>query len=184
MPKKMKGKEWFQILAPKIFKGKVVGEALVSDPKEAVSRSMVINYTQLDGHPSKYYVKISLVGDSMEDGKIRMRYDGHECQRDYISQMVRKRAMRIDNILPVETKDGRKMVIKTIGISLTKTKTSIKRKLRGKIGEIITARVKEMKFDEVVKSVLHDELQKNTRKEVSKIYPITRFEVRKVEVLK
>ena len=44
----MKGKEWYHIVAPKIFKGKVIGEALIGDPKEAVNRSMVVNYTSLD----------------------------------------------------------------------------------------------------------------------------------------
>jgi ribosomal protein S3AE len=144
---------------------------------------MVLNYTRLDGHPSKYYIKVKLRADKVEEGKIRMKYLGHECQRDYIAQMVRKRTMRIDNRIEAETKDKRKMVIKTMAISLRKSKTSIKSELRKKIGKIIEDRVRKMKFDEVVKSILFDDLQKNTRKEVSKIYPITRFEVRKVEVL-
>lgn len=183
MAKKIKGKEWYEIVAPKMFKSKVIGEALISDPKEASKRGMVINYTHLDGHPSKYYIKIRLVADKVEDDKIKMKYMGHECQRDYISQMIRKRTMRIDNRVETETKDKRKIVIKTVAISLKKSKTSIKSELRKNIGKIIEDRVKKMKFEEVVRSILFDELQKNTRKEVCKIYPVIRFEVRKIEVL-
>lgn len=183
MAKKMKGKEWYTIVAPKIFKGKIIGEALVTDPKEAIKRGMIINYTQLDSHPSKYYIKIKLKADKVEEGKIRMKYVGHECQRDYIAQMVRKRTMRIDNRIEAETKDKKKIIIKTIGISLRKTKTSIKKEIGKKVYEIIEKRVKNMNFDEIINSILHDELQKTTRKEVSKIYPMIRFEVRKLEVL-
>jgi ribosomal protein S3AE len=179
----MKGKEWYFIVAPKMFKGKVIGETLVTDPSEAMKRSIIVNFSFLDAHPSKYYIKIKFKADKVEDGKIKMKYVGHECQRDYISQMVRKRAVRIDNRIIVETKDKRKMIIKTIGISLRKTKTSVKSELGKRISALIMERVKDMKFEDVVKSILFDELQKTTRKEVSKLYPIVRFEVRKLEVL-
>lgn len=179
----MKGKEWYTIVAPKMFKGKVIGEALVTEPSEAMNRSIIVNFSFLDAHPSKYYIKIKFKADKVEDGKIKMKYVGHECQRDYISQMVRKRAVRIDNRIIVETKDKRKIIIKTIGISLRKTKTSVKSELGKSISALIMKRVKDMKFEDVVKSILFDELQKTTRKEVSKLYPIVRFEVRKLEVL-
>ncbi len=183
MAKKMKGKEWYTIVAPKMFKGKVIGDALIADPREAMKRTMTVNYTSLDSHPSKYYIKIKLKADEVEDGKISMKYTGHECQRDYIAQMVRKRAMRIDNRVVAETKDKKKIVIKTMGISLKKTKTTIKSELGKRISEVILNRVKDMKFEDVIRSILSDELQKSTRKEVTKLYPVIRFEVRKVEVL-
>ena len=110
-----------------------------------------------------------------------MKYIGHECQRDYIAQMVRKRTMRIDNRIPLETKDGKKLIIKTIGISLRRTKTSIKNEIRKKIQELAISHAKELKFDELIKSILSDKFQKSIRKEVNKLYPLTRLEVRKVE---
>jgi len=183
MVKKLKGKEWYEIVAPKLFKGRVIGEALVTDPAEALKRSMVVNYTQMDGNPSKYYIKIKLKADKVEEGKIFMKYAGHECQRDYLAQMIRKRTLRIDNRIITETKDNKKLIIKTLGISLTKTKTTIKSKVGKNISELMDKKVREMKFDDVVKSILSDELQKNVRKEVNKIYPLMRFEVRKLEVL-
>jgi len=183
MAKKLKGKEWYFIVAPKLFKEKVIGEALITDPAEAIKRTMIVNFSSLDAHPSKYYIKIKFRADKVEDGKVKMKYAGHECQRDYISQMVRKRAMRIDNRVAAETKDGRKIIVKTIGITLRKSTTSVKAELRKNIGEIISKRIADMKFDDVVKSILFDEIQKTTRKKVSKIYPIVRFEVRKLEVL-
>ena len=181
MAKKIKGKEWYTLIAPKMFKNKQIGEALITDPKEAIKRSIIINYTKIDGHPSKYYIKIKLKADKVEDKKIKMKYIGHECQRDYIAQMVRKRTMRIDNRIPLETKDGKKLIIKTIGISLRRTKTSIKNEIRKKIQELAISHAKELKFDELIKSILSDKFQKSIRKEVNKLYPLTRFEVRKVE---
>ena len=181
--KKMKGKQWYDIVAPKDFGGKVIGEALITDPNEAENRSMVVNYTHLNGHPSKYYVKIKLMADEVEENRIRMKYVGHECQRDYMYQMVRKRSMKIDNRMITETKDGKKVIIKTMGISLRKTNTSIKSHIRKTVEKVIKKKVGEMKLKELIKSVLNDRLQKGTRKEVNKVYPLTRFEVRKMEIV-
>ena len=183
MARKMKGKEWYQIVAPKMFKNKVICETPVTNPDEALKRTVVINYTQIDGPPSKYYIKIKLKAEKIEDKKIKMKYVGHECQRDYIAQMVRKRTMRIDNRIVTETKDKKKLVIKTIAITIKRSKTSIKSQIRKKVQELIEKKVPETKFEDLIKSILSDKFQKEIRKEVNKIYPLSRFEVWKLEVL-
>ena len=83
----------------------------------------------------------------------------------------------------MESKDKKKAVIKTVAISLAKSKTSVKSEVRKKIAEAIVKKAAAEKFDDLLKQVLSDQLQKTTRKEVSKVYPIIRFEVRKMEVL-
>ena len=166
MAKKMKGKEWYSIVAPRVFKGKVIGEALITDPSEAVKRTMVINYTQLDGHPSKYYIKIRLRADKVEEGKIKMKYAGHECQRDYIAQMVRKRAMRIDNRVAVETKDKKKLVeqavymrepilLRYFGSEIYKVLPQLKLTIPALIGEIFLEEDKEFsaRYEGVIRAI-------------------------------
>lgn len=183
MAKKIRGKEWYQLVAPGLFNKKKIGETLVGDPKEVVGRTVVKSLPELGGRPSKYYLRIKLKADQVKDKKIEMKYIGQKCLRDYISQMIRKGSSRIDNVVKVETKDGKKLVVKTIGISLKKTQTSTQESVRKKIGELIKKRIKKMDLNALVDSVIRDKFQVKLRKKVNKIYPLRKFEIRKIELL-
>ncbi len=183
MTKKIRGKEWYQLIAPNLFNQKKIGETLVSDPKEVHGRTVIKSLPELGGHPSKYYVRIKLKADEVKDKEIKMRYVGQKCLRDYISQMVRKGSSRIDNVVKVETKDGKKLAVKTVGISLKKTQTSTQKNIRKKIEELIEKRVKKMDLDAFVDSVIRDEFQVKLRKKVNEIYPLRKFEVRRIDLL-
>lgn len=183
MPKRIKGKEWYSLVAPRLFKNKVIGEALVSDPKEILGRTVAKTLPELGGNPSKYYVKIKFKAYEVEDKRIKMKYIGQECLRDFIVQMVRKGSSRIDSVIKTKTKDDKHVVIKVIGISIKRTKSSVRTKLRREIEDMIKKKVEKMKIDDLVDSVIRDRLQVQVRKNLNKTYPLRKFEVRKIEVL-
>jgi len=183
MAKKIKGKSWYSLVAPSLFNNKIIGETLITNPDESTKRTVLKSLPEIGGHPSKYYIKIKFKGQEVDGDKIKMKYVGHECLRDFISQMVRKGAMRIDNRVEVETKDKKKLIIKTIGITLKKTKTTVKSELHKEIGKIIKDISRKKNFNDLVNSIMYDKFQKEVRKKSSVIYPLRRFEVRKVEVI-
>ncbi len=58
--KAWKGKEWFTIVAPKLFSDKIVGETPSFDPNSLVGRTVETSLFELvDGAP-KYYMKVKL----------------------------------------------------------------------------------------------------------------------------
>ena len=91
--------------------------------------------------------------------------------------------MRIDNRIEVETKDKKKLIIKTIGITLRKTKTTVKSELYKEIEKIIKDVSGKKNFDDIINSIMYDKFQKEVRKKANVIYPLRRFEVRKIEVV-
>ena len=183
MAKKIKGKSWYTLVAPPLFNNKVIGETLVTNPDEVIKRTVFKSLPELGGHPSKYYIKVKFRAKELDGDKIKMEYAGHSCLRDFISQMVRKGAMRIDNRIEVETKDKKKLIIKTIGITLRKTKTTVKSELHKEIEKTIKDVSGKKNFDDIINSIMYDKFQKEVRKKANVIYPLRRFEVRKIEVV-
>ncbi|MCD6367812.1 MAG: hypothetical protein J7L45_01875 [Candidatus Aenigmarchaeota archaeon] len=183
MASKIKGKEWYTLVAPLMFKNKILGETLVTDPKDVVGRTVIKSFPELGGHPSKYYVRIKFKAVDVKGKIITTKFVGQECLRDFILQMVRKGSSRIDNVVKVTTKDKKNLIIKSIAITLRRTNTSIKSKVRKEIESMIKEKAEKMKVADLVNSVLRDSFQIQIRKNLNKIYPIKKFEIRKIEVV-
>ena len=183
MAKKLKGKEWYTIVAPKIFGEKVIGQTPVGDPQSLKKRVITVSLINLVSDPSKYYLKFSFKVKEIKEKKALTEFHGFEVLRDYISRMIRHGILRIDNIHDITTKDGVKIRVKTITLTSRKAKKIIEINLRKFIHEKLEKEISDMNLHEFIKRILDDSLKKELINEGSKIYPIYNFEMRKVERL-
>lgn len=181
--KKIKGKEWFTIIAPKIFDEKEIGTTLASEPKNLVGKRIIIGLIELTNDLSKYYMKIRFKIDRVEGNRAMTRFDGLECLRDYLSRMVVRRVRRIDFIQDSMTKDGVKIRVKGLAVASRKIKSSIEKTVRNKIKEIVKNETENSTLDEFIKKVISNELKSKILLEIRKIYPTRNFEFGKIEVL-
>jgi len=181
--KKIKGKEWFTVVAPKIFNEKEIGITMASEPKNLIGRRIIIGLVELTNDFSKYYMKVRFKIDKVEGNKATTRFDGLECLRDYLSRMVLRRVRRIDSIQDNVTKDGIKIRVKSLAVASRKIKSSIEKTVRSEIKKIIKNEVENLTLDEFIRKVISNELKSKILLEVRKIYPIRNFEFSKVEAL-
>ena len=183
MAKKLKGKEWYTLIAPKIFGEKVLGETPVGDPKSINNRVISASITTLMNDPSKYYFKLNFKVDEVKEKNAYMKFWGLEILRDYISRMIRHGVLRIDNSVVVTTRDDVKLRVKTITLTNRKAKKKIEILLRKFIKEKINKGVSKYTLDDFIKKILDDSFKRSVISEGSKIYPVYNFEVRKIERL-
>lgn len=183
MAKKLKGKEWYEIIAPKIFGEKVIGQTPAGDPQTLKNRVITLSIINLMNDSSKYYLKFSFKVKELKEKKVFTEFHGFECLRDYISRMIRHGVLRIDNVHDIATKDGVKIRVKTITLTSKKAKRIIEISLRNFIKEKLEKEIASMNLDNFIQRVLDDSLKKDLINEGSKIYPIYNFEIRKVERL-
>jgi len=181
MAKKLKGKEWYTILAPKFFDGKVLGETPVGDPETAKNRVLTVSAMNLINDPSKYYFKFSFKVSEIKDNKLYTEFHRIECLRDYISRLIRHGVLRIDNNLVLNTKDGYKIRVKTVTIVSKKAKKEVEIALRKFVDKKLEEIIVSGTIEDFVKKVLNDSLKKSIVNEGNKIYPIHNFVIRKVE---
>jgi len=183
MPKKLRGKEWYSLIAPKIFKEKVIGETPVGDSKTLIGRKLDVYLINLIDDLSKYYIKFYFKVKEVKDNKAYTEFDGLECLRDYISRMIRYGIARIDTVQDLTTKDKKKLKVKSIIITSKKIKKNVEISLKSFVEEKIKKTVEESKLDEFLEKIINDTLKNSILEEGGKIYPIRMFEIRKVETI-
>ncbi len=182
MASKLKGREWFQIVAPSFFGDFVIGETVTMDPKNLVGRVIETSLTDITGDPNKYYLKFYFKINDVKDKKAVTNFVGHDCTRDFLARIVRRRSNRIDTNDIVTLQDNR-MRIKSVAITNRVVSKSIDSKVRKTIRGIIIDSVSKMKTEEFIREIIDGKLQSRIRKSISKIYPLRQFEFRKTKVL-
>jgi small subunit ribosomal protein S3Ae len=181
--KKTKTKEWFTIIAPKIFDEKEIGRTMISDPKGLTGRRISLSLMELTNDFSKYYMKFAFKINRIEGNKAFVNFDGSECMRDYISRMVLRRVRRVDAVQDLTTKDGIKIRVKTLAIISRRAKSSIQKNMRVSIKEMIKEEVENSTLDEFIEKIISDEIKGRVLRESRKAYPVRNFEIRKTEII-
>ena len=176
-------KQWYEIVSPKLFGEKVVGETLALDPKQLIGRKVETSLGDVTNDFSKFYVKLIFQIDRVDEKKAYTIFKGHEILTERIYRMVQRRTRRVDVIQIVETKDNRKVRIKTLFILVRRVNTSIKGTARKKMRELIEEYAKKHTFEEFMTMAAKGTMNSKLRKECGKIYPIGDLEIRKTEVL-
>ena len=182
MASKLKGKDWYQITAPKFFGDFVIGETIAFDPEQIKGRVVETSLTDITGDPNKYYLKFYFKIDSVDNSKALTKFVGHDCTRDYLARIVRKRKTRIDTNDIIKLLDN-KIRVKTIAISNRRVSHPVEVKVRRIIRESVIEAITKMKTEEFIREIIDGKLQSKIRKDVSKVYPLRFFEFRKTEVL-
>lgn len=183
MAKRLKGKEWYTLIAPKMFDEKVLGETLVGDPKDLTGRVVESSLGTLINDLSKYYFKLYFRVKNLEEKKAHTEFAGLECLRDYISRMIRHGIDRIDTIQDLETKDKKKLRVKTITVVNRRVRKGIEKSLRKFLEDRVKKEVESAELNEFLVKIIDDSLKRNVLNEGSKIYPLRMFEIRKIEIL-
>ncbi len=176
-------KQWYEIVAPKMFGERVVGETLAVEPKQLVGRTLQVNLMELVNDYSKFYIKIDLQIDSVQGQKAYTKMIGHDIMTEHIYRMVQRHGRRVDIIQDLTTKDDVRVRVKTVFVLLRRVGTSMKEATR-KVGkEKVEEIVKDVTFEELVQMIIRGELAGEVRRACNKVYPVASIEIRKTEVL-
>jgi len=182
MVSKLKGKEWYQIVAPAFFGDFVIGQTIAIEPNQLKGRVIETSLTDITGDPNKYYLKFYFKVEDIKENKAITRFFGHDCTRDFIARIVHGRTTRIDTSDVVKLLDNN-LRVKTIAISNRSVSKNLEIKIRKIIRDVISDELSKMKTEEFIREMIDGKLQSKIRKIISKTYPLRHFEFRKTEVL-
>jgi len=183
-PKKWKGKDWFVILAPKIFNEMQLAETPTTDPAMLVGRNVEIAVSDLLGQPGKYYMKVFFKITDVDSRNAYTRFNGYSTTREYLYRVVRKRLQKVESVNVFDTRDGWKLQITSIAVLNRNSDSEIQKKVRHIMVSHISEVAKKSAIDDILKKVIEGSLQKEIRKLGNKIYPIRFCEIAKIEVMK
>ena len=175
-------KEWYDIITPKYFGKKVIGQSLTTDPKRLINRIIEVSLVELTGEATKYYIKLYFKVNKVEGSKVSTEFYGHDTTRDFVARVVQLRTNRIDTNNIVELKDS-KMRIKAIIITNGNVKRGLEKKIRATAVVDIKNELAKMTIDDFMKNMVTGVLQKKLRTKISKLHPLRQFEFRKSQIL-
>jgi small subunit ribosomal protein S3Ae len=183
MAKKKKGKQWYTIIAPKMFGEVEIGRTISDDPDKIIGRKVSVSLMNLINDFRKYYMKFKFRVVDVDDSFARTEFDGSTVVRDYISRMVRRRSRRVDTVQDLKTKDGIMIRVKGMTIIPRQVKTSVKDTVRDSVREIVQNEVERSTLEAFIKRIISDDIKHRVIRESGRIYPIRNFEVRRTEIL-
>lgn len=182
--KKWKGKDWFNILAPKAFGDVFLSETPTTDPSFLVGRTIQIKVPQLTGDKTRNHLKLIFKSTDVKDKSVNTIFDGLECSPEYISRNIRAGLQKLEAIDTALTKEGWSLQITSSIILNRKSKVNVQKQVRRATIDFMASEAGKLPLDEFVKNVAAGTYQKKLKKDLSSIYPIRFFEVAKIEVLK
>jgi small subunit ribosomal protein S3Ae len=181
---KTKKKEWYVLHAPKIFNEIEIGETISDDPNTIIGRRIETNVSNLIGDFTKDYMKLKLIVNEVKDHNAYTIVDSFSLSTPYLLRLIRRRASKLDVVEKVETKDNKKLILKTWMITFRKAQAPKRTKLRKIFSEELKKIVKENTYDALILNIISGNIQKELINKIKIIYPLRHLEIRYTKLLK
>ena len=178
-----KEKSWYTIKTPVAFGDKEIGTTPARDPELVYGRTVEVTMRELTGDFSKQYIKLQFEVDNVNGNIANTKFTGHKTTTDYVRSMIRRGTSRIDASAIVKTKDGRKLKLQVLAVTIRRAKSSQQRFMRKTIEDLLREAAAEKSFDDLVNVCVNGKLASEIYHKAKKIYPLKRVEIIKSKVL-
>ena len=177
-----KEKQWYKIMTPKEFGDAEIGTTPARDPEILVKRRVESSMRELTGDFSKQYVKLYFQINDVAGDIANTKFVGHHVTTDYVRSMIRRGTSRIDTLSEITTKEGYKVDVHIIAITVKRAKASQQKFIRETMANLIQQAVDGETFPEFVEGVISGKMASSIYHETKKIYPLKRVEIIKTQV--
>lgn len=196
-------KEWHKLISPSDLKGtqmvgwtcvnKTQGTKISTDYlKGRVGEITVADITENTAR-NDLARKIKVFVEDVKDGSCYTTFYGYDITRETVDHHIQKRKSLIDIYTDVRTKDG--FIFRVFLTSISQRgkeqlrinsycKSSTIRVLRKKTVQWLQNHIKQMTSEQLANSVVDQDLEKNLRSVMRKVYPNLYTMVRKVKLIR
>jgi ribosomal protein S3AE len=184
--RKVKGKNWYVVLAPALFRERELFEIPATDPKYLKGRKMEVGLGELTGDYKKFarfpaIIKLKIL--EVDGNRAKTVFSGYEVSKDFIFRATRKRTQKVELTEEYETEDGWSIQVTGLIILNRNVYASIEKKVRNLFDERLREMVSKNSMNDVLKDLLNRITMSKVRKETNKIYPARVAEITKIEIL-
>lgn len=171
-------KRWLPIVAPKSFDSIVLGDTHVSDPQQAIGKSVTANLMNLTGDMRKQGIEIRFDVVKVNEGKAQTAVTGYELLPSMMKRIIRRGRSKVADSFIVRTATGRLIRIKPIIITANPASSGACTAMRLAARERIKRLITSMSFDRLVQDLINYKLQRVIKDEVNKTHPVKGVEVK------
>ncbi len=178
-----KEKQWYNIMTPTEFGDAEIGTTPAREPNLLLKRRVESSLRELSGDFSKQYIKLYFQIKDVTGETANTNFVGHQVTTDYVRSMIRRGTSRIDAISHVKTKDGKKIKIHVLGITIKRAKSSQQKFIRETMEKLVAEAAAQRNFKDLVEDIITGKLASHIYHEAKKIYPLKRVETIKTSVI-
>ncbi len=169
--------KWVDIMAPKQFNEKKVGETFAKDVDKMLGTTVVVSVGNLTSNIKKQNLLVTLRLTKFEGEKAKTEIEALSLEKSYVSKLVRKGISKIQDSFLVHTKDGKKARVKPLIITLNQVSGSVAAALHHKQREAIKAYAAQHNFVDLLSEVFNFRIQNALKSEFDKIHPVRQFQI-------
>jgi small subunit ribosomal protein S3Ae len=176
-------KEWYDINTPPYFGGTILGSVPSEDPNKLVGRIVETTLYDLTGDFSQQYLKLRFQVTAVTGTEASTVFKGHEYARDYLRSLVRRGSTRVDTIQNITTKDGFRLRVSIVSLSVIRLNKMQITSMRRVAREILTEKAKNLTFDQFAQEAVLGKIASDVYNIAKKITPLRHVGVRKSKLL-
>ncbi|MFH0867733.1 MAG: hypothetical protein V1831_00295 [Candidatus Woesearchaeota archaeon] len=176
-------KEWYPILAPKIFHNAVLGETCVYEPNDMIGKSITQNLMSLTNDVKRQNINIDFEINSVQNNKAFTNIAGYHMVQSSIKRLVRRNIEKIDMSFSCKTLDNKHLRVKPLLITRSATTGSVAAKIRKNALDFLVKYISSVSYDNLINDMVSYKLQMALKKVLSIVYPLRVCEIRSMEVV-
>jgi small subunit ribosomal protein S3Ae len=178
-----KAKKWYDVVTPEIFGKMSIGSTPADDPTKLVDRVMDTTLGELTNDLGKQNVKMHFKVNEVSGESAHTRFTGHELTRDYLRSLVKRRTSLVESNITVTTKDGFKVHLKPMSLTIKRAGSSQIKAIRDIMNGTLRERANDLDYEQFIHEVVLGKLASDIYKKSKIIYPLRRVEISKTKIL-
>ena len=177
-----KAKSWFKVHVPDNLGKAYIGDTIANDAESVVGRIMTATIGEITNDYAKQHMKMSFKIANVTGDSAYTEFVGHEVTRDYLRSLVKRRSSRIDCIVPVTTKDNKKVRLTICCYTFARANISQEHAIRNAIMQAVAVQAQAWDLNTLLNGIVSGEISRDLFKAVKTIYPTRRVEIIKSRV--
>ena len=174
-------RKWIKIIAPRILNNAEVGETLCGNVNKVIGKVVEVNVGFVLNDGRRHHMKLKLMIKEVKNDMANTNVIGYNVVRAHIKRSVRKGRDKVEDSFVVECKDKIKVKIKPFVVTRYKAKRSVLTELRKKVKEFCLDYCKRVNYEELIRFVISNSLQRDLKRGLKKIFPVAFTEMRVLE---
>ena len=176
-------KEWYPILAPKIFQNAVLGETYVYESDQMIGKGITQNLMNLTNDIKRQNINIDFKVVDVQNGKAFADVMGYYMVQSSVRRLVRKNADKIDMSFLCKTSDGKNLRLKPLLITRSATTGSVVARIGKNAKDFLVKYVEAISYNNFIDDLVGHKVQNLLRKDLNKIHPLRVCEIRSMEII-
>jgi small subunit ribosomal protein S3Ae len=177
-----KAKSWFRVHVPENLGKAYIGDTIANDAETVVGRIMQATLGEITNDYAKQHIKMRFKIANVAGDSAYTEFVGHEVTRDYLRSLIKRRSTRIDCLIPIVTKDARKVRLTVSCYTLARANVSQTHAIRNAIMANVQAQAQAWDLNTLVTGIVSGEISRDLFKVVKALYPVRRVEIIKSKV--